>query len=223
MSGIIKIGRLQHDGGVLAAQFQHRRYKGLGGGHCNFSAIGYTTGKYDGIGTFYNLFENLDDLIGQLNASTLDRLYGAVTLEHVEPGPEAALRAYAGRYITFTGKNQNLWGAVFEHRLPNGQDRPDWYETRVLRLLGLAEEALKPFFRPGEEAERLHNARVLWGSLYGICSLAQSGSLPPTESASSLVDTLIGNYIDALKKRRRSAKQKTPTRPSVQPRAGRKE
>ncbi len=169
--------------------------------------IGYT------IGTFYNLFENLDDLILQLNASTLDRLYRAVTSEHVEPGPEAALRAYARRYITFTGKNQKLWGAVFEHRLPNGQDRPDWYETRVLRLLGLAEEALKPFFRPGEEAERLHNARVLWGSLYGICSLAQSGSLPPTESATGFVDTLISNYIDALKKRRRGAKQKTP-RPS---------
>ena len=157
------------------------------------------------------------------NLFWLDRRWPVQALTELAGGPEAALRAYARRHITFTGKNQNLWGAVFEHRLPNGQDRPDWHETRVLRLLGLADEALKPFFRPGEEAERLHNARVLWGSLYGICSLAQSGSLPPAESASSLVDTLISNYIDALKKRRRNAKQKTPTRPIVQPRAGCKE
>ncbi|MFQ5973299.1 MAG: TetR/AcrR family transcriptional regulator, partial [Alphaproteobacteria bacterium] len=155
--------------------------------------IGYT------IGTIYNLFENLDDLIIHLNSTTLDSLYEAVSSESAGKEPEAALRAYARRYMEYTSKNPRLWRAVFEHQLPNGQEVPDWYEAHVLRLLGLAEEALKPFFRPGEEVERLHHARVLWGSLYGICSLAESRSLPSTESATGLVDTLIDNYVAALR------------------------
>ena len=62
-----------------------------------------------------------------------------------------------------------------------------------------------PFNRPpGDEAERLHHARVLWCSLYGISSLAASNSLHPTESATGLVDTLISHYVAELRRRRRT-------------------
>ena len=162
--------------------------------------IGYT------VGTLYNVFENQDDLIVHLNCATLDSLYEAVVPDPVGNEPEAALGEYARRYMKFIGKHPRLWRAVFEHQLPEGQKRPDWYHARVQRLLGLAEEALKPFFRPGEEAERLHHARVLWCSLYGISSLAASNSLHPTESATGLVDTLISNYVAELRRRRRATK-----------------
>ncbi len=47
--------------------------------------IGYT------IGTIYNHFENLDDLIMQLNGQTLDSLYAALTERPLDGDPEKAL------------------------------------------------------------------------------------------------------------------------------------
>jgi len=156
--------------------------------------IGYS------IGTIYNIFENFDDLIIHLNATTLDRLYETATATPTEPDPGAALRAYARCYFGFTSKNQRLWTAVFEHQLPDGYERPDWYHQKVAQLLSLAEDALAPFFAPDEAERRNHNARVLWSALYGICSLAQSGSLRDDDSPTELVDTLIENFLGGLRR-----------------------
>ncbi len=154
--------------------------------------IGYT------IGTIYNLFDDLDDLIVHLNGTTLDALYEAVTAEPVGHGPEAALRAYARRYKEFTDTHPKLWRALFEHQLPDGYVRPRWYEPKVIRLLGLAERALEPFFEPDQTTLRQHHARVLWSSLYGICSLAQSQKINEGETATALTDTLITTYLAGL-------------------------
>jgi len=158
--------------------------------------IGYS------IGTIYNVFENLDDLIIHLNATTLDQLYEMATSAPVEKDPEAALRTYAQRYIAFTSDNQRLWNAMIEYQRPEHQVRPAWYDAKVMRLLSLLEETVAPFFGPDEETLRLHNARVLWSSMHGICSLAQRGGLHPTESAVGLADTLITHYLAGLQKRR---------------------
>ncbi len=153
--------------------------------------IGYSAG------TLYNLFENLDDLIVHLNGATLDALYEALADERPDGEPEAALRAMARSYISFTGEHPNLWNILFEHRLPEGQQLPEGHREKVRRLLGLVESALAPLFPPGRESERLHSARVLWCGLNGICSLTSAGATP--ESATAMAESLVTNYVAGLR------------------------
>jgi AcrR family transcriptional regulator len=155
--------------------------------------IGYT------IGTIYNLFEDLDDLIVHFNGTTLDALYEACVAVRLDGEPEAAVRALAQAYIRFTRDHPKRWSALFEHRLPEGKELPEWHHAKILRLLGLLERALAPLFPPGREAERHHTARVLWSSLHGICSLESAGKLVETESVEAMSDTLISNYLVGLR------------------------
>jgi AcrR family transcriptional regulator len=155
------------------------------------------------VGTLYNLFDNLDDLIVQLNGTTLHALYDALAAAPAAKKPDAALRTLARTYIRFTRDHPNLWNILFEHRLPEGQSLPDWYHGKVKRLLGLVEEALAPLFTPRQEKQRFQAARVLWCGLHGICSLASTGKLGvvTSESVEAMADSLVANYVAGLRDR----------------------
>ena len=158
--------------------------------------IGYT------IGTLYNLFDNLDDLIVHLNGTTLDTLYEAVASQRLDDDPEAALHALARAYIRFTSVHPNLWSMLFDPSAPHGEQLPAWYHEKVRRLLGLAEQALASLFPAGLEKQRHHSARVLWSGLHGICSLSRAGALPKSESETAMAESLITNYVAGLRSER---------------------
>ena len=155
--------------------------------------IGYSAG------TLYNVFENLDDLIVHLNGSTLDSLYEACRAVPIDSEPETALKALARAYIRFTDDHPQLWSVLFERSVPHGEQLPDWYHDKVSRLLALVGAAIAPLFTTGQEAERLHSARVLWTSLHGICSLSASGAMATFETPSAMADSLITNYVTGLR------------------------
>lgn len=157
--------------------------------------IGYT------VGTLYNLFDDLDDLIVHLNGRTLDALYQACAAGPLDSEPEIAVQALAERYIRFTREHPKLWNLLFEHHLPEGRELPDWYHEKIRRLFGLVELALAPLFPPGEETERHKSARVLWSSLHGICSLETAGKLAVSVSVDALAEALISNYLAGLQVR----------------------
>lgn len=161
------------------------------------TAIGYSPG------TLYNLFEGLDELAMQVNASTLDALHAAVSEGGLSGDPEADLHRMLRRYLAFLDGNPALWAAIFEHRLPAGTALPEWYLGRVQRLMRLIEAALAPLFAPGEEKELREAAAVLWSGLHGICTLAQDGrlSLVSAQSVPQMAQSLIANYLTGLRAR----------------------
>ena len=150
-------------------------------------------------GTIYNLFSNLDDLILQLRGDTLDKLHHS--LSSVGPGEktETRLLDIARCYIGFVSDHPALWNLVIQHRLPTDMEMPNWYRDKTGRLLELIEDAIAEFFEPGQEAQRLHHARVLWASLYGICSLHLAEKLANAESVELMAESLITNYIKGLR------------------------
>lgn len=156
-------------------------------------AIGYSAG------TLYQLFEDLDDLIVHLNAETLDGLYEACRNINFTGGPEAELQELAARYIRFVGQHPRLWNALLEHQLPNGRALPPWYHERTERLLDLANAALLPFIAGDDCRPPMHDARVLWASLYGIASLASWGKLAKGETSAALARSLAKNYVAGLR------------------------
>jgi AcrR family transcriptional regulator len=152
-------------------------------------------------GTLYQLFDNLDDIILHVNARTLEGLSAACRDVDFAAGPEASLYELARRYIDYTGRNPNLWAAVFEHSLPRGRTAPKWYAEKSGMLLEFGERAITPLFGPDEETARRHEANVLWAGLYGIGSLATTGKLPASEEPELMALSLIRNYLVGLRER----------------------
>ena len=158
--------------------------------------IGYT------VGTLYNVFDNIDDLLGHMNAATMDALYAHVTADPIEEDPEKALRTLARRYLAFVGAHPRLWSAVIEYEALGGAGAPDWYRQKAQRLVRLGEDAIAGLFGPRQTAARARSAYVLWSALYGLSALAQTTSLPKGETPEALIETLVTTYVAGLKARR---------------------
>ncbi len=187
---------------ALAAAREFVEAEGLGG--LSTRRVGRMIGYV--AGTLYNVFDNLDDLIFQLNVGTLDAFYDVLTKKELPDDPEQALLILASAYIGFTHAHPRLWNAIFEHRLPGGAAAlPEWHLERVLRLLGLIEAALAPMFRPSQQAQRQHAARVLWGAIYGIVSLEIAGKQADTEATDELAQTLVTTFIAGLRAKQAAA------------------
>jgi AcrR family transcriptional regulator len=160
--------------------------------------IGYSPG------TLYNHFNDLDDLILQTNAETLDLLLARVHEARAgHRDAEPALRAMARAYIAETRAAPRLWAALFEHRIAKGRPLPDWYAARIAGLFAPVEEVLAPLFGPKHGKARRRTARILWSALHGITSLALSQKLDLIAgvSAEDMADDLISTYLAGLRAR----------------------
>jgi len=154
-------------------------------------AIGYT------VGTLYQIFKCADDLIEQMNAETLDELYDLCQQIDFGAGPARSLTDLAERYFSYASENPRLWNAVFESRPADGRQRQASYQASVRRLMGLVERAIDPLFGPDDKQNRLHEARVLWASFYGISALSSEDLLNKEESVAEMVGTLIEIYVSS--------------------------
>ena len=157
------------------------------------------------VGTLYNVFDNLDALILNLNGRTFDALHGELARVEAGGDPQSAARALMEAYLRFVRDNGNLWNVVFEHVWPADFPLPDWYHEKIRRLLSLIARALAPLFPPGREAMNEQAAIVLWSGLHGINSLAAGGKLGivTAGSVTDLSESLVANFVTGLQHRQR--------------------
>ncbi|PYF09678.1 TetR family transcriptional regulator [Rhodobacter viridis] len=128
------------------------------------------------LGALYTAVEDLDMLVVLVNSATLQDLGRALT-EAVAgaSGPQAALQALAARYTDFALENRPLWLSLFEHRLPEGREFPDWHKQEHAVLLEVIVPHLAQL-RPdlGSEALLLR-ARTTFAAAHGVVHLALQG------------------------------------------------
>lgn len=155
--------------------------------------IGYT------VGTLYNVFENLDDILRHMNAATMDALYDHLTAKPLDGKPERALRTLARGYLAFVSEHPRLWSAVIEFESQDGALEQEWYRQKAQRLVQLGEDAIAGSFGPKQTALRQRHAYVLWSALYGLTTLAQTTNLPLEEDPEALIDALVTTYVAGLK------------------------
>ncbi|MEZ5843395.1 MAG: TetR-like C-terminal domain-containing protein [Hyphomicrobiaceae bacterium] len=126
------------------------------------------------VGTLYNVWRNLDELIIAANAITLAHL-GSVLTTARDATPAGAsveqrLLALADAYVIFAIDKRNAWRALFDHRLPRGKTAPDWYRAAQSELFAIVETALVSVV--ADPAERSRAARAFFASVHGIVSIA---------------------------------------------------
>jgi AcrR family transcriptional regulator len=154
--------------------------------------IGYSPG------TIYNMFENLDDVVLNVEGRVLDSLDERLTAELAKGGDQKTkVLQLAQTYLAFTHERPKLWNLLFEHYMPGGADTPPWYQEKLERLMGRVETAVAPLYPPDAVLERQRAARVLWAGVHGITSLSTANKLSnvTSDAAALLVTDLVSNYL----------------------------
>ena len=168
------------------------------GGYKSLSArkvaneIGYT------VGTLYLVFDNLDDLVLQVNGRTLDLMVKWLEqrVDIRDRGAETLCRL-ASSYIDFAEQHLSRWNMLFEYVTDKGNVLPDWYEEKVSRVFRIIEYALPVANNPVDQASDEQVARVLWASVHGICTLRirQRLDLAGGQTTKQMTHTLIENFL----------------------------
>lgn len=153
------------------------------------------------IGTIYNGFKSLDEIILTINSETITKLHKQLKEDaQKESDPFQAVLRFAQTYVAFSRQNFHQWSMLVEHKLPEGETVPDWFQKKVDSLFILVSLVVAPVVENDKEkADRA--ARVLWASLHGVCSLSVSGKLNvvKSEAAEILADSLVRNYLTGLR------------------------
>ncbi len=154
--------------------------------------IGYT------VGSIYMVFENMNDLVLQLNARTLDALIEQIDNLPAQP-PAQAIEAIAGIYLDFAGCHFNCWTLIFEHRQPNDMALPDWYGAKIEHAFSRFEAEFKQLAVERTEAQAKQAARALWGGIHGICMLSLTGKFAAVgaDARDACVKLLVRHFLDS--------------------------
>lgn len=154
------------------------------------SAIGYTPG------TLYLVFRNLDDLILNVNAASLDtvreRLEACARAGDVRSRVPRIGRAY----VAFALESPGRWSALYEHRMAS-EAVPDWYLARITRCFEPLERSIAALDPSRDAGEVARAARALWGGVNGICALGLTGKLALTGDVTveDLADSLVSHFV----------------------------
>jgi AcrR family transcriptional regulator len=155
------------------------------------------------VGAIYNAVEDLDELVLLVNAHTLaalERELSAAAGAAEQQAPDAAvarLVRMALAYLDFAAANTQRWRALFDHRLPPGQDVPDWYRKQQQRLFDYVEDLLAELQEQESRVRRSLLARSLFSAVHGLVVLGleeklQAIPLPVLREQIRFVVTAIG-------------------------------
>lgn len=154
--------------------------------------MGYT------VGTLYQIFDNLPDLLLHVNARTLGILYqDCQKLDLSTKDAETNILAYANLYLQFAHSHSGLWELIFDSNVLTDKDLPDWYLSQANALFSLIEVQLNKINPDKSELEITKTSRVLWSSVHGICTLSINDNLFAHSACSSeeLIQSLIKHFI----------------------------
>jgi AcrR family transcriptional regulator len=155
------------------------------------------------VGSIYNVFSGLDELILILNGETMDSLQRWLE-EAVDTRLEGRefLLALGAAYVGFTSRHDKLWMLIFEHRAHERAGYPDWYHEKIARLLAMVERGLEPYLPAPHD--RAVGARALWAAMHGVRSLSMTGKLRAVsqDQEMELIRALLEPYIRGLEAKR---------------------
>lgn len=154
------------------------------------------------VGTIYNVFRNMNELILKINGETLLLMRDELTksLEVVRKNQSLG-RVLAKFYIGFADTYTPFWNLLFEFKYAQDKKLPKWYEEIIENNFLLIEKAIAPLL-PDDAKMVKEASRVLWAGFHGIVMLSMSGklSLGSKEIPERLSESLFENYIKGISK-----------------------
>ncbi len=150
------------------------------------------------VGAIYNVFEDLDGLIMDVNGRTFRRMGGDVraALAAVpEATPQESLVAMSCAYLRFAAENEFLWRCLFDIRMSDDEAMPDWYRDALEALFALISEPLSRIFTQMETSDISLMTRALFSSVHGIVLLGLEDRISgvPREHIERMIELLLLN------------------------------
>ena len=144
-------------------------------GFARFSArevakrVGYS------VGTIYNVFGSLDNLLLAINSRTFVD-WAARVRAGLEQGANDRLKVLVDGYFDFAEAEPNLWHAIYDHRLPPGAEIPARYAEQRAELTGLVGQEIAQVQALASRADVEKLARSLVATVHGHCLFALNGT-----------------------------------------------
>ncbi len=138
-------------------------------GYARFSArelakrIGYS------VGTLYNVFGSLDQLMLAINGVTLDGWRSYLQTRLLAAPPEDRLKTAISAYFEYAILNRHAWTAIYDFRLPEGVEAPDSYARKVEAIFDIVIVEIAAVLRPDRRDRAPALARSLLASVHGHC------------------------------------------------------
>ena len=160
------------------------------------------------LGAIYNVFPDLDALIIAVNGRTL-----ALLEAHLDQGVEGTeadgaaehavddLAGLAQTYLTFALEHRRRWQALFQHRLAEGAELPDWYRMQQATLFSRVEEPVRRLV-PGLDAQACALlGRSVFSATHGVVALGLDEKLAtlPQEVLRDQLDIVVRAVGNGLK------------------------
>ncbi|MCE1237161.1 MAG: WHG domain-containing protein [Hyphomicrobiales bacterium] len=148
------------------------------------------------VGSLYNLFVDLDDLVLHVAASVVADMRAALFDEPLPADPGAALRTLARRYLAHARAAGRLFATIFEHEPRHDRPTPAWHLAGIEEIF--AAVAAVAGRAAGEGVER-RDVEALWAAVHGVAALAVRDKLAfvARSDAETLVDTIVARFLAA--------------------------
>ena len=130
------------------------------------------------LGGVYNLVEDMNQLILLVSERTLIRMNEALTASvHEAVQPIDKLCAVAVTYCRFARKNLNLWRALFEYRIAEGSDLPDWQSNAQFAAFRHVAGPLAQLVPDVGKGTVDLVARTFFAAVHGVVAIGLEGKL----------------------------------------------
>jgi AcrR family transcriptional regulator len=129
------------------------------------------------VGTIYNVFEHLDELVLCVGSRTLMMLEAALAAARppVSDGSGTELVddlvRLALAYLEFAATHTVRWRSLFEHRLSADRPLPEWFVEQQYRLFAQVERPLTALLPQLDREGRRLLARTVFSAVHGIVAL----------------------------------------------------
>jgi AcrR family transcriptional regulator len=147
------------------------------------------------IGTIYNYFMDINELVLHINGETVLWL-DATLVGSVTGKTRNTPRAIVDAYFDFLETHPNRWRALFLHYPPENMRLPDWYMKIIDDIVLHVRGALSPYLVGRTKSEGRDITVGLWAALHGLSMLDQQGKLK-TVSAERSVRALAHSLVHA--------------------------
>ena len=147
------------------------------------------------LGAIYNVFEDLHNLILEVNGRTFVKLGTAVagSVVGTDAGPRARLILMSNAYLDFAAANANLWRALFDLRMSADEGVPEWYLASLGELFANIRGPLAELFPEMDARELEMMTRAMFSSVHGIVLLGLENRISgvPAENIRHMISQLL--------------------------------
>ena len=142
------------------------------------------------VGTIYNVFGSLENLLAAINTRTFT-LWAAHLRGEMAASGDDRIAALVRGYFSFALDNPRAWSAIYEHKLPAGERLSEEDLQGRAELTRIVEQEVRAALPADIPLDIARYARSLIATVHGHCSYVVSGSfalLDETDPVGSALD-----------------------------------